>query len=183
MSKLLLLVGCSASGKTTLANDLESKYGLKSIPSYTTRQPRTPDEKGHTFVTDEEFNRLENIIAYAETTGGRYCVTQQMFDDPQYTVYVIDNSGIKYLKENYKGNREFVVAYITAPLRERFDRMVQRSVDKDDPVGFALERIEHDAVEFRDVPYDIRIENNNGNYNEALAALYMFCQQEGVYST
>lgn len=180
MKPILLLVGKSASGKSTLAEDLEKQCGLKAIPSYTTRPPRTPDEKGHTFVTDEEFNRLENMIAYAETTGGRYAVTQQMFDDPQYSVYVIDNSGIKYLKENYKGDREFVVAYITAPLRERFDRMVQRSVDRDDPVEFALERIEHDAVEFRNVPYDIRIENNNGNYSEAFAALYMFCQQERV---
>ena len=126
MKPILLIAGKSASGKTTLAEELESRCGLKAIPSYTTRPPRTPNEKGHTFVTDEEFNRLENIIAYATTTNARYCVTQQMFDDPQYSVYVIDNSGIKYLKENYKGDREFVVAYITAPLRERFDRMVQR---------------------------------------------------------
>lgn len=176
---IVLVVGCSASGKSTLAADLEV-YGLKQIPSYTTRQRRTPDEKGHTFITDEEFNRLEDIIAYAETTGGRYCVTQQMFDDPQYSIYVIDNSGIKYLKENYKGDRELIVAYITAPLKERFDRMVRRSVDKEDPVKFALERIEHDAVEFRNVPYDIKIENSDGNYDEAFAALYLFCEQKGV---
>lgn len=180
MKPILLIAGKSASGKTTLAEELESRCGLKAIPSYTTRPPRTPNEKGHTFVTDEEFNRLENIIAYATTTNARYCVTQQMFDDPQYSVYVIDNSGIKYLKENYKGDREFVVAYITAPLRERFDRMVQRSVDRDDPVEFALERIEHDAVEFRNVDYDIKIENADGKYSEAFAALYMFCKQIGV---
>lgn len=177
---IVLIVGKSGSGKSSLVEGLEKNYGFKAIPSYTTRPPRTPDEKGHTFVTDEEFDKLENVIAYAETTGARYCVTEEQFDNEEYNLYVIDSSGLEYLKRFYEGQREFVVAYITAPLRERFDRMVQRSVDKDDPVGFALERIEHDAVEFRDVPYDIQIENGNGNYNEALAALYMFCQQKGV---
>lgn len=176
MSKLLLLAGHSASGKTTLANDLENKYGLKAIPSYTTRQPRTPDEKGHTFVTDEEFNRLENIIAYAETTGARYAVTKQMFEDEQYSIYVIDNSGIKYLKEHYKGDRPWYVAHITAPLMQRFDRLVSRQND----VGFAVRRIEHDAVEFMNVPYDIQIENADGNYQNAFNCLYAFCKQKGI---
>lgn len=178
---MLLLCGESACGKSTLAKDFE-EYNLRQIPSYTTRTPRTPNEQGHTFITDEEFNRLENIIAYAETTGARYAVTQQMFDDPNYSIFVVDNSGIQYLKENYKGDREFVVAYITAPLKERFERMVKRSVDKKDPVKFALERIEHDAVEFRNIPYDIKIENSNDNYSEAFAALYLFCHQEGLFN-
>lgn len=178
--KMVLLCGSSGSGKSTLAEDLEAKLGLKAIPSYCTRKPRYEGEKGHTFITEEEFDELENIVAFATTTKARYAVTQDMLDDEQYSVYVIDNSGIKFLQEHYKGEREFVIAYITAPLRERFERIVRRAVDTDDAVGFALERVAHDAVEFRDVPYDIQIENGNGNYNEALAALCLFCQQKGV---
>lgn len=178
MKPIILLVGASGSGKSTLAEELEKVYGIKAIPSYTTRPPRYDGEKGHIFVTDEEFDKLENLIAYAETTSARYAVTEDMFEDEQYGVYVIDNSGIKYLKESYKGDREFYVVYITAPLRERYVRMVRRPID--DPVGFALKRIEHDAVEFKNVPYDIKIENANGNFNEAFAALYLFCKQKGV---
>lgn len=178
--KMMLLVGQSGAGKSTLAEDLEAKLGLKAIPSYCTRKPRYEGEKGHTFITEEEFDKLENIVAFATTTKARYAVTQDMLDDEQYSVYVIDNSGIKFLQEHYKGEREFVIAYITAPLRERFERIVRRAADTDDAVGFALERVAHDAVEFRDVPYDIQIENGNDNYNEALAALCLFCQQKGV---
>lgn len=178
MKPIILLVGASGSGKSTLAEELEKAYGIKAIPSYTTRKPRYDSEKGHTFITNEEFNQLNNLIAYAETTSAKYGVTKEMFEDEQYGVYVIDNSGIKYLKESYKGDREFYVVYITAPLRERYVRMVHRPID--DPVDFALKRIKHDAVEFKDVPYDIKIENANGNFNEAFAALYVFCKQKGV---
>lgn len=99
-----------------------------------------------------------------------------MFEDEQYSVYVIDNTGIKYLKEHYKGDREWYVAYITAPLMQRFNRMMARQNDTE----FAVSRIDHDAVEFRDVDYDIMIENADGKYSEAFAALYMFCKQIGV---
>lgn len=180
MKPIILICGASGSGKSTLAEELESRYGFKSIPSYTTRPPRHENEKGHTFITDEEFDKLTNIIAYAETTNARYCVTQDMFDNEEYSLYVIDNSGIKYLKENYKGQRPMYVVYITCPLRQRYDRIIKRADNNPDPVGFALERIEHDAVEFKNVVYDIRIENANGYFNEAFAALYLFCKHEGV---
>ena len=176
MKPILLLVGKSASGKTTLAEDLEKQCGLKSIQSYTTRPPRYDGEKGHTFITENEFDKLTDILAYAETNGYRYAVTKQMFEDEQYSVYVIDNTGVEYLKEHYKGNREWYVAYITAPLMQRFNRMMIRQND----IEFAVLRIEHDAVEFRNVDYDIKIENADGKYSEAFAALYMFCKQIGV---
>ena len=176
MKPILLLVGKSASGKTTLAEDLEKQCGLKSIQSYTTRPPRYDGEKGHTFITENEFDKLTDILAYAETNGYRYAVTKQMFEDEQYSVYVIDNTGVEYLKEHYKGNREWYVAYITAPLMQRFNRMMIRQND----IEFAVSRIEHDAVEFRNVDYDIKVENADGKYSEAFAALYMFCKQVGV---
>lgn len=175
MKPIILLVGASGSGKSTLAEELESHYGFKSIPSYTTRLPRHENEKGHTFITDEEFDKLTNIIAYAETTNARYCVTQDMFDNEDYSLYVIDNSGIKYLKENYKGDRPMYVVYITCPLRQRYERIIKRADNNPDPIGFALERIEHDAVEFRNVDYDIKIDNADGYYTNAFTSLYLFC--------
>ena len=163
MKPIILICGASGSGKSTLVEELESHYGFKSIPSYTTRPPRHKNEQGHTFITDEEFNKLTNIIAYAETTGAKYCVTQDMFDNEDYSLYVIDNSGIKYLKENYKGQRPMYVAYITCPLRQRYERIINRADNHSDPVGFALERIEHDAIEFKSVPWDIVISNTDGS--------------------
>ena len=41
---LILLVGKSGSGKTTIAEYLEKHYGMKMLRSYTTRPMRKPNE-------------------------------------------------------------------------------------------------------------------------------------------
>ena len=66
MNNIFLIVGCSGSGKTTITEQLEMKYGLKSIQSYTTRPPRYDGEIGHTFISTEEFDKLVDICAYTE---------------------------------------------------------------------------------------------------------------------
>lgn len=180
MKPLICIVGASGSGKTTLCNELEQVYGLKQIPSYTTRKPRYEGEKGHTFIADEEFDKLKNIVAQATTTGARYCVTTEMFENEDYSLYVIDNTGLKYLADNYKGVRPIKVVYIDCPLRQRYERIKERAIDQDDSIGYTLERIVHDAVEFRDVPYDIKIENADGRYKQAFASLFMFCVGHGL---
>ena len=56
-NKLLVIVGESGCGKTSIAERLQ-QYGLKLIQSYTTRPKRKPLETGHTFVTKEDFDKI-----------------------------------------------------------------------------------------------------------------------------
>lgn len=185
-SCLALILGASGSGKTTICNKLEEKYGLKAIPSYTTREPRTPDEKGHTFITNEEFDKLEDIIAYAETDGNRYAVTKEMLEDEQYSLYVVDLTGLKYLHKNYHGDRPLVSFYIDVSAYERFCRMIDRKDDRTpiDKMKAALNRIEHDAVEFnRDevMKYvGFIVENSNGKLNSNVAYVNRICGLYGI---
>ena len=58
---IVLIVGESGSGKSTICDELTKRYGLKQVESYTTRPRRSEDEDGHTFVSDEEFDKLEDI--------------------------------------------------------------------------------------------------------------------------
>ena len=62
MKNIYLIVGPSGSGKTMVANRLEEKYRLKQVLSYTERPPRFEGEGGHTFVTPEEFDKLEEPV-------------------------------------------------------------------------------------------------------------------------
>lgn len=186
MRPIVLILGASGSGKSTIVNELEHLYGLKAIPSYTTRPPRTPDEKGHTFITEDEFDNLENIIAYAETDNCRYAVTTDMLEDEQYSLYVVDLSGLKYLYENYRGNRPLVSIYIDVDTYERFNRMIDRKDDRTplDKVKAALSRIEHDAVEFNkaEIAKNVGfiVHNPKDKFESAVRHVKRICDLYGV---
>lgn len=121
---LYLFVGKSASGKTTVAENLESQYSFTTLQSYTTRPKRYENETGHIFVTDEEFDKLENIIAYTEYNNHRYCATKKQIDES--SIYVIDVPGVKTLLEKYHTDRKIVVVYFDTSIRTRIDRMIDR---------------------------------------------------------
>ena len=121
---LYLFVGKSASGKTTVANFLEQKHGFKQVNSYTTRSPRYEGEIGHIFVSDEEFDNLEEIVAYTEYNGHRYGTTAEQLDQCQ--IYVVDVPGVKTLLERYKTNRQIMILYFGANICTRIHRMIDR---------------------------------------------------------
>lgn len=123
-SPLFLFVGKSASGKTTVA-DMLAKDGYSQIASYTTRKPRYDGEIGHTFVTDEEYDKLENIMASTLYNGHRYCTTLEQVQKAD--IYVVDIPGVETLMQNYdKLNREIYVLYFSVDICHRINRMISR---------------------------------------------------------
>lgn len=135
---LHLFVGPSASGKTTVANALESLKGyfpmvdgsfghvnlFKQVRSYTTRPPRYENEDGHVFITDEEFDKLTNIVAYTTYNGYKYCTTKEQLDE--VNIYVVDVDGVHTLLENYTTNRPIQIWYFDASIITRINRMLDR---------------------------------------------------------
>lgn len=132
---ILLLTGKSGSGKSTIADELERIYHLKVLRSYTTRPPRVNDTS-HTFVSDEEFNKLADIVAFTNYNGYRYCATADQIDDCD--VYVIDPAGVEFLKRNYHGSKRLIDVYIKAGRETRSKRMLGRG-DKPDAVASRLD--------------------------------------------
>jgi len=147
MKPLFCFLGESGSGKSTICEALEKELGMKQIPSYTTRPPRYEGEKGHTFVSEAEYDKLHHIIAENTTTGYRYCVTQDQLDNEEYELYVVDLTGLKMLRNRYSGNRNIIGIYVSAPLRQRYERMKIRYC-KEDAVDKTLQRIVSDVKEF-----------------------------------
>lgn len=125
---LILLVGPSGSGKTTIADILEKEHGMKQLRSYTTRKPRYDGEDGHIFVSDEEFDKLGNIIAYTEFDGYRYCATAQQANEAD--VYIIDPRGIRELDRS-KIDRDIIIVGVSVPEGTRIVRMLKRGDDRD----------------------------------------------------
>ena len=137
---LFLIVAQSGTGKTTLANMLEEQCGLRQLESYTTRAPRYEGETGHIFITEDEFENLENIIAYTVYNQFEYCATAEQLDKSD--VYVIDVPGVKTLLEKYKRDRKIIIFYLSADIKTKIKRMKERG-DSDSKI---LSRIYNDNM-------------------------------------
>lgn len=136
---LLLFVGKSASGKTTIANKLCEQYNKKQVESYTTRQPRYENEIGHKFISKEEFKKLPELAAYTYYNGNDYGTTFEQLKECD--IYVIDVPGVETLLKNYnKINRAILIFYFDSPVPTRIDRMKKRK-DSDSDI---LSRLYHD---------------------------------------
>lgn len=189
MSKFIfLIIGCSGSGKTTITEQLEKRYGIKSIQSYTTRPPRYDGETGHTFVSNEKFDELTDRVGYTEFAGNRYCATSEQVEDND--LYVIDPKGVDFFMNAYKGSKKPEIIFIDSDLTTRYDRMVKRAEEKGDTfltaVDKALGRIKTDVVEFYDYTHnkahvDFTVSNNqNNNLIQVVDRIYDYiCDCEG----
>lgn len=139
MNKLYLFCGKSASGKTTIANILEAEYGHKQVESYTTRAPRYTGERGHMFVTEEQFKSLGELAAYTFYNNHHYGTTFQQLNE--CSIYVIDPPGIETLLKKMPDNyRPVCVIYFDAAVSTRIDRMIDRGASDMEIVS----RLHHD---------------------------------------
>ena len=107
---VLLIVGKSGSGKSALCNYMEKTYGLKQVKSYTTRLCRGLEDNTHTFVTDEEFDKLTDMCAYTVFDGNRYCATSKQVDECD--LYVIDPAGIDKNVHNHSFRHMFATCLL-----------------------------------------------------------------------
>lgn len=139
MNNIYLIIGPSGSGKTTIANELRDKYGLNVVESYTTRPPRYEGEGGHIFVSNEEFDKLGEMVAYTEYNGYRYGVTAEIVD--ACDIYVIDPPGVEHMRKHYHGAKGIVTIGLDVSETIRVLRMMKRGDSFDD----ILRRIEVDA--------------------------------------
>lgn len=170
---IYLIVGRSGSGKTTIAEELEKKYGLKSIQSYTTRPKRSENETGHIFCCDEEFDKLTDMVAYTEFNNYRYCATTEQVET--HDLYIIDPKGIEYFKEHYKGNKSIKVIYINVSVSVARERMRERGTSTKQ----AFNRISNDIVAFYDYVHGIKtadytLDNNDITLEEATEKIYKY---------
>lgn len=181
MNNIFLFVGCSGSGKTTIVESLEKKYGLTSIQSYTTRPKRSQNETGHIFVNDEEFDSLNDIVAYTVFDRYRYCATSQQIDDND--LYVVDPAGVETLKRKYKGNKNIKVIFIYTNWLTRFTRMKHRSKlcgnSWFQATISSLKRILNDFKAFKDydknnVNIDLVVNNDKKNIDDVVEHIYQY---------
>ena len=177
---LLLFVGKSSSGKTTIANILEKEHGYKQVSSYTTRSPRYENEIGHTFVSDEEFDNLGKLAAYTLYNGHKYGTTYKQIDECD--IYVIDPAGVKTLLYNYNTDREIYVIYFDSSVYTRINRMIERG-DSDtkilsrlleDEKDDWLTMLRHDTSHFKNKQISVYVLDANKSIQDVMEQILFF---------
>lgn len=169
---IFLIVGASGSGKTTIVSELEKRYGLKSIMSYTTRKPRYENESGHIFVAESDMPQSSEMVAYTYYNANHYWATQQQAD--VCDLYIVDPSGTDFFKQNYRGSKKYKVIKLTAQKDIRLERMIKRG----DSVDQATQRILLDEVEFANFAYDVEF-SNDGDIKVCVELIANYILNEG----
>lgn len=128
---MIILMGPSASGKTSIGRILEKKYNIEKVVTYTTRDKRYQEVDGidYHFISKDEFLRLSNSNFFFETTlyNNNYYGTS--FDSLKNDSYMIlDING--YLKYR-NSNINIMSFFLEASLESRKMRMNLRKDSKE----------------------------------------------------
>jgi guanylate kinase len=142
---VICIVGPSGCGKTTLAEYITETWNIPLIQSRTTRARRTPDENGHTFVTEAEFDSYskEDMIAFTTFGTARYCCLKS--DVENRNTYVIDESGLRYLRDNFSNEYNIFAIRIYRPEIDRIKDVGEERAERDKG-KFTMVRSEFDAI-------------------------------------
>lgn len=140
---LILIVGPSGSGKTLLVENIKKEHPyLKDVESYTTRPPRYEGERGHVFITQEEFDKLD-LIARTHFHGYDYGVDKKTADEAD--LYVIDKAGVEAIRQNkYDKTRPIFVLGLSLSEDECRHRLIARG----DSPEKVISRLENDKRMF-----------------------------------
>lgn len=159
---MIVIVGESASGKTTLANNLAAHDGkYKKIVTYTTRPKRDGERDGvdYHFVTESTFEELSKRQFFAEVNQYRnwkYGTAIADCVDTNETVAVLTPAGLRALKK--QGVKTLSVYLYT----DRRSRLVQ-CLNRGDDIEEAYRRSLSDVGQFDGVESEVDyiIDNNN----------------------
>lgn len=178
---LICIMGRTASGKDTLANKLCERTGLRQVISYTTRERRVNEGNTHIFVSEEEYQTLEDsgqIAAFTQIGPYKYCCTiEQLYNND---VYVIDPVGVQHLRELGLPNLRLVTVYVNVADDVRKERAINKR--RDDRAVFMKRDIaerEQFRTMLRNADFDYSV--SNLDIAKAYSVLRWITQIEGAW--
>lgn len=98
---ILLLIGESESGKSTIAEYISKKYDIPILQSYTTRPKRNENETGHIFVSFKDYMDTPQDEVVAETCFGGHFYYAKKDQLKKKIIYIIDEKGYLMMKGKY----------------------------------------------------------------------------------
>lgn len=176
---IIVLLGASGSGKSTIEHELATHNGFEKIISYTTRQPRENEENGkdYYFVDNDTFKEVMSRDLFAEhdeySQNRLYGTLKADYVDGDKVVVLTPN-GLRQLKKNCQ-NEDILTVLVEASLGTRIKRYIDRcGVNKFnfDDAGEVFERINRDFGMFLGLEkeVDLVVHNDEGTNIKDLVA-------------
>lgn len=152
---IIVLVGKTASGKTTVANELCKNHGYKRIITYTTRPMRVKEvqDVDYHFISDEQFNRMvENNefteykrynTAHGVWSYGSVVTSEQELSDDCYVI-ILTPQGLRDLSKKMS---RYIAFYLNVGFKSQLERLKKRG-DEEQQI---IKRLENDVKDFENV--------------------------------
>lgn len=172
---LIMIMGKSAAGKTTIVNRMAEKYWYEKVVTCTTR-PRRPGEihgKDYYFLTPEEFDTMESRNEFAESkvyhsASGRVwkygsVIPNEYLSDNKKHLLIVTPAGVRDIKAHFgKDAEKILTVYLKVP-EEELERRLKVRGDNSKEVK---RRIAADRNDFKDAEKDADvIIDNYGIYD------------------
>lgn len=160
---MIVLIGESACGKSTIEKILEKEYGMKRVISHTTRPERHGEKDGvdYFFVSNYDFNKKLKNKEFAETgsyNGWLYGSEKDQYYDN--SVVVLTPKGYRQLKKNLKMNNKIFAIYIKV---DRKSRLI-KSLERGDNIEEIIRRNQTDVGQYDGVEDEVDFVISNEEY-------------------
>jgi guanylate kinase len=165
---MIVLVGESASGKSSIEKYLVENYDYNKIVSYTTRSPRKGEVDGvdYHFISVDKFKSLKKQGFFAESAiynNWYYGIAKEDCTDDK--VVVLTPHGLRQVSK--LPNVDVISFYINVPRRDRLIKILQRGDDIDE----ACRRSLSDRGQFDGVEDEVNFVINNDGYEKSIAKI------------
>jgi guanylate kinase len=162
---MIVLVGESASGKSSIEKHLVENYGYNKIVSYTTRDPRIGEVDGvdYHFISVEQFKLLKEQGFFAETAiynEWHYGIAKEDCTDDK--VAVLTPHGLRQVSKIQSIN--VTSFYINIPRRDRLIKILQRG----DNIEEAYRRSLSDVGQFDGIADEVNHIICNSGYKKSV---------------
>lgn len=165
---MIILIGPSASGKTSIAKELIEKHHFKKFITNTTRKMRIGEvnDVDYHFISREEFLRKEKdnkLIEYTLYNGNLYGTSIEDVSDDK--VLIVDINGANKFYEKVKD--KIMIFYITCSLDIIKERMISRG-DSEESIKARL-ALDKDYFDIKKLHHYDYIINTDSESIEAIA--------------
>lgn len=157
---MIVLIGESGSGKSSIQNYIVQNSNISKIVTYTTRPPRPNEKDGvdYHFISEENFKMCcdnNQFIEHSKYNNWLYGTKKEGFSNNK--IVILTPYGLRQLKKN---NIRCVSFYINVPRRDRLIKILQRG----DNIEETYRRNLSDVGMFDGVKDEVDFVIDNPNY-------------------